>query len=328
MTSTGKYLWEPAIYEHKAALIKKPVVEVANSVDLLTEAILAEHRVYQADLITVGVDVYNIEAEACGATVVAGEKESCPYIPDPLFDIHDLPKELDLPAISQAGRFGLMLEVGQRVSKMLSGQCSVRIAASGPVSIAGKLVGLEPLILALAMGEACAYRLLDFATELSRSWCLCLREHGLDVIIFDSMAAPPLVSPDMYTEIVLPRHRQIMETLTSSGQSQRPLIIGGDTTVIAAAQASSGATTILCDFPANAETFARSLPKPDNVVVRRNVVPSIFSQSALSIETSAERLRYELDLFANPIAGTGILPYETDPENVIRFKKALIEDNG
>jgi hypothetical protein len=36
--------WEPAIYEHKAALIGKTPAEVANSAELLTQAVLKEYE--------------------------------------------------------------------------------------------------------------------------------------------------------------------------------------------------------------------------------------------------------------------------------------------
>ncbi len=62
-----KLEWEPAIYEHKAALIGRPPVDVANSAKLLTEAVRKEYEIYLADYITVGLDVYNIEAEVLGA---------------------------------------------------------------------------------------------------------------------------------------------------------------------------------------------------------------------------------------------------------------------
>ena len=64
----------------------------------------------------------------------------------------------------------------------------------GEISVgkAAKLVGLEPLIIAAAEGDGLAHRLLDFTTQLARSWCRCLREHGLDAIVFDSAAAPPV----------------------------------------------------------------------------------------------------------------------------------------
>lgn len=50
-------LWEPAIYKHKAALIGKSPFAVANSADLLTEAVIKEYEIYRADYITVGIDI-------------------------------------------------------------------------------------------------------------------------------------------------------------------------------------------------------------------------------------------------------------------------------
>ena len=52
--------WEPAIYEHKAALIGLSPAEVSRSADLLARSLEAEHRAYAADFMTVGIDVYNI----------------------------------------------------------------------------------------------------------------------------------------------------------------------------------------------------------------------------------------------------------------------------
>lgn len=62
-----KLPWQPAIYEHKAALIGCTPLEVACDADLFVEALLKEHEVYEADFLTVGLDVYNVEAEALGA---------------------------------------------------------------------------------------------------------------------------------------------------------------------------------------------------------------------------------------------------------------------
>jgi hypothetical protein len=59
----------PAIYEHKAALIGKTPSEVAQSEELLVYAALAEFETYRPDLLTVGMDVYNVEAEALGCKV-------------------------------------------------------------------------------------------------------------------------------------------------------------------------------------------------------------------------------------------------------------------
>ena len=59
----------PAIYEHKARLIGRSPSEVCRSLDLLGEALHKELEVYDPDVLTVGLDVYNVEAEAVGCEV-------------------------------------------------------------------------------------------------------------------------------------------------------------------------------------------------------------------------------------------------------------------
>jgi len=316
-------LWEPAIYEHKAALIGKGVCEVARSAELLAEAVAAEFRAYRADLITIGVDVYNIEAEACGCEVISTGRKTCPEISRPLFDLEHLPRELDLPAVPGSGRFRLLLNAGRTVADKLAGRCSVRVAAGGPMSIAAKLVGLEQLITGLAMREDSAPAILEFATCLAERWCRCLGDSGLAASVFDSVAAPPLVSPAMYAQTVLPLHRRIMSVLESAGQTHRPLIIGGDTTAITADLAGSGATVILCDFPADARAFSAALPSDRPLWVRRNVDPRIGVSTDVSVAAVAGKLKRDLNLFARPIAGTGILPYDTDPERIVELRELL-----
>src|SRR5690554_3774915 len=74
-------LFCPAIYEHKARLIGRSVSEVARDSNLLAEAVLAEYETYRPDMLTVGMDIYNIEAEAIGSRVVySDQKEAVPAI--------------------------------------------------------------------------------------------------------------------------------------------------------------------------------------------------------------------------------------------------------
>lgn len=309
----SRLLWEPAIYEHKAALIGRRPGQVARSADLLTEAVLVEHEVYRADFVTVGIDVYNVEAEACGGEVVDIGAESCPDLAQPPFDLDSLPQELDLPTMN-AGRFAMLLEAGKRVSDAIGDRCGIRIAASGPASIAAKLVGLEKLIMAMAMGEAPAGTILAFSAALSEAWCRCIGQAGLEAIVFDSVVAPPMISPEMYRESILPLHKRLLSLLAVAGQNDRPLIVGGDTTALLGCLAQTGATTVICDFTADAEAFAAAIPADCDLQVRRNVDPRVLAAEPEAISRAANRLVEDLRFFERPIAGTGILPYDTDPE--------------
>jgi uroporphyrinogen decarboxylase len=63
-------LFCPAIYEHKAKLIDKSISAVANDAGLLEHAVLAEYETYHPDMLTIGIDIYNVEAQALGADVI------------------------------------------------------------------------------------------------------------------------------------------------------------------------------------------------------------------------------------------------------------------
>ncbi len=314
--------WEPAIYEHKAALIGKSPAEVANSAKFLTEAMLKEYEVYQADYVTVGLDVYNIEAEALGAKLTLPGENECPDLDGMLYDLNNLPEHLTLPDIPDAGRFSLLIEAGKNVQTSIGDKTKVRVAASGPVTMAAKLAGIEDLIMSLCMQDGNAVSLLEFTTSIAEEWCLCLRRNGLDVIIFDSMVAPPMFSPDMYAEFALPLHRRLMGILKKFGQLERELVIGGNTAPIAAFLPQSGANILLCDYAAEAAEFKSALGDDSKLKVRRNINPTLLCES--DMEALSKKFISELSIFSNPIAGTGILPFDFKPNKFLDFRRSLI----
>lgn len=316
-------LWEPAIYEHKAALIGRSPAETAGSAGLLTKALLAEHEVYGADLLTVGVDIYNLEVEACGARLTAAGPKECPDIAGSLFDLRRLPRELDLPDVRRAGRFPVMLEAGRRIRDAVGDRASVRIAASGPVSIAARLADSGDLVTSLALQDGNAERLLRFAADLARAWLNAIVEAGLEAVVFDSFAAPPLLSPALYRTAIQPLHREMMEQLSEAGQRSRPLIIGGRTSAIAEALAQAGATFVVCDFTCDAAEFAAALSGWADVTVRRNVRPSAIRGDSDSMSDVVESYCADLRRFPRPACGTGILEYDFAPTDFLRFREAV-----
>lgn len=314
--------WEPAIYEHKAALIGCSPAEIANSVELLTGAVLREYEIYQSDYITVGVDVYNIEAEALGARLTVPEKNECPDLTVTLYDLNQLPVQLTLPEIPAAGRFKLLLEAGKNVQNAIGDKTKVRVAASGPVSMAAKLTGLEDLIMSLMLEDGNAVRLLEFTTQIAVKWCSCLRGNKLDAVVFDSMVAPPIFSPCMYEQFALPLHQRLMTLLKELGQQERELVVGGNTAHIAGLLKQTGANILLCDYASDAVAFKSLFGDDLNFKIRRNINPAWLIDS--DMEGLAKKFNAELALFSNPIAGTGILPFDFIPDKLLDFKELII----
>ncbi len=313
-------IWEPAIYEHKAALIGKSPLEVACSAELLTQAVIREYEVYGADYLTVGIDVYNIEAEACGAKLTEAGENECPDIAEPLFDLFALQNELDLPKIPEAGRFAMLVEAGQRICDAIGNRSKVRVAASGPITIATKLAGLDGVIMSLALQDGQADKLLDFTTELCSAWCQVLRQAGLDVVLFDSLASPPMFSPDMFADVVLPRHSRLINELKHAGQRELPLILGGNTSPVAGYLKQTGATMLVCDYIADPTEFAANLGSQGDLMIRRNINPA---RTGGDISALVKEYVLELDHFQNVICGTGILPYDFNPKSYLDFRDAV-----
>ncbi len=309
----------PAIYEYKARFVDRPVRDLCHDPVLLAEALIREYETVLPASLTVGVDIYNLEIEALGGVIVDTGYWSCPELKDVPFNLDDLVLP-DISGIWKNGRFGMIQDAAGRARQALGQTVPIRIAQTGPVTLAAKMVGIEPLLLSLCFEDGKALELLDYCMRVVGWWSGKIREYGFDAVIFDSMAAPPIFSPDLYRQYIFPLHCQCMELLEKSGQiDDRELVIGGDTTVIAAMLAHTGATTILCDYAAAAPAFASEISSA-NIRVRRNITPVAIRNPDTS---GFKRYIDDLKLFRHPIAGTGILPPDLPLESLLNFRNQI-----
>ncbi len=101
----------PAIYEHKGRLLGRSPSEICRNGGLLREACLRELEAYDPDILTVGVDVYNVEAEALGGEVRFFDgSNDVPAIVSPLLRWHGDLARLRLPDPECDGRMPLFLD--------------------------------------------------------------------------------------------------------------------------------------------------------------------------------------------------------------------------
>lgn len=311
----------PAVYEYKAALIGRTVGELCGSAELLSAALLREYELFRPERLTVGVDIYNLEAEVLGAAVVETGPQSCPELAGIPFPAEKL-AALRLPEDPAAGRFPILTDAARRVRQRLGKQVPLRLPLTGPATLAAKLAGVDTVLLSLCYQDGEAEKLLDFCLEFILKRAELIRREGFEAVLFDSMAAPPIFSPELYRTYLLARHRRFFAQLAESGQQDRELVIGGNTVPIVSELAESGATTLLCDYAADAEAFAAALAGcgGGELRIRRNISPELLP--ALT-DRELERFVRELRLFRHPVAGTGILPYGLPPECVAEFAGRL-----
>jgi uroporphyrinogen decarboxylase len=320
----------PAIYEHKAALIGLTPTEVCSSSDLLEKAILKEYETYRPDLLTVGVDLYTVEAESLGCRIQ--------YFPDtndvPTIRTHVLSEgaeidDLRLPDPDKDGRIPLLLEVGRRVAREVGDEVYVRIAVTAPFSMACGLLGSTEFLLLCFKNEDYAKNVLSFCTEVAKHISSAFLKAGLQVIVFDSSAAPPILSPLMYERFVLPFVQDLFNHLKKNCRARlMPYIVGGDTTGILGSLMEAGANNILADYVADLDAFIGAA-KLNGVLLRGNIDPALIgSGTPEEIKNVAQRLLQKGRSHAGFLMGTGVVPYGSPVENVQAVREALHASSG
>ena len=319
----------PAIYEHKGWFVGETPSRVARDAQLLTRAMLAEYEQVRADALILGIDVYNVEAEAIGCTVTYydGNDNSVPAIGSTGAVFHgadDLVK-LRIPDPQKDGRMPLNLEAARNVMKVLGKELPIRGAVSGPFSLAAHLAGPGNFFLLLMMKPDLIKQLLKFAADVIKQYGRAFIELGCGVVVFDSHASPDLLSPDMYREFVLAPTQDIITYFHELGLQHVPLIIGGNTTKILDAYLETGANNILCDTKANVGEFLGHCSAKQRAF-RRNVDSSDFLEITPDevFHRSLKNLE-ESNGYPGFILGSAVLPYGTPLVHLTAMREAIQE---
>lgn len=319
---TERVIFCPAIYEHKAKLLNKSISEVAQDGKLLEQAVFAEYETYRPDMLAVGIDIYNVEVEALGSSIKYSQyPDMVPDIQNRLLDDISQVEKLKPVDIENSARIPQILRVTESVCKKLGSEIYVRGCVSGPFSMAAAMLGIESLLMACVLQPEQAKVLIDFCTEISIAHAKAYVKKGLCVCIFDSNAAPPLLSPELYQSLVLPGTIKIAKELKRTGSEFIEYVVGGKTDDIAADMADTGFDIILSDFPSESKIFTK-LARNRQILVRRNINPSLIEngpREELSRQVSDVLTMVKKN--GNFIVGTGVLSYNTPINNVLDLRE-------
>jgi uroporphyrinogen decarboxylase len=318
--------WIPSVYEHGARLLEKSPGEVSRSAALMAEATLAAYRIYQHDLVTVGIDIYNIEAEALGCTVSDGVDKSIPGVTHhPLAQGELNPDALTIPGPGPGNRLGLIVEATRRVIDRIGHEVWVYACMGGPFSQAVELRGFEALIADILERPTAVHALLDRTAQLSTEQACRLSAAGAGVNLFESWATLPLIDPTIFQDFVVPYHRRVIEAVRSRYQTPPPaVILGGDTARLIDFFLHTGAGLIAADYMTDF-AFMRARIGKARMIIRGCVDPKLMEREDWS------RLTPMIDQLARRAAGMarfawgcGCVSYDTLPQSVLRFKQLAL----
>lgn len=316
--------FSPSIYEHAARVIDRTPWEVSRDPDLLAQGNIKAFQLYQHQPVIVGIDIYNLEAEAYGATVSKPSSDNgIPAISQyPYRSAEDI---LGLPPLNPKtdGRIPMVIAAANKVAQNCP-DADVRVPLSGPFSIAANLVGIETLLL-----EVLAYpeKVSQALTHLVTGQVFFTKEivnRGLDIAFFESATAPPLLSPKHFREVELPALKKILRETGNVIGHPVPCVIGGNTEPILDALLETGTNYVICPLETNQEVFMKKMEAHPNVMVRINMNPSAMTTGDLDLAQKEVDRVWALAKGRDEVClGTGCLPYETDPEMVLRVQEYI-----
>lgn len=320
----------PVVYEHAAAFTDSTVYQVSRSAELLARAHGAAYEYYRHRPVTVGIDVYNLEAEAYGARVVDTGGMDVPSIAEPIIgsaaEIAGLP-DWD---IVRGSRFGLAFEAAGALRERYP-EADVRIPLSGPFSIAAALLGFDNLLCEVFTDPETVRAALLRLADKQAAVAAAAAERGFGVSFFESAAAPPLLSPDLFREVELPALRRWCDLARAALGTAPGLIVGGDTYPVLEDLLSLAPGFLICPGETDQRAFMEALRDRPELGVRINMRVSVL------VNGSDEEVRQEADRLAvlgretaaegRPVLiGSGVLPVEADRRRVRRLEEYLVHN--
>ncbi len=319
----------PVIYEHAARFVGRSPWEVSRDAELMFAAHRAAYLEYRQEVIAVTIDIYNLEAEAYGAKVVASTANAVPGIVDPLLSSAEEGVRLAPFDPQRDGRIAMMLAVGQRLKREFP-QADVRLPVGGPFSIAFNLRGINDLCLDAALYPEALAKMLMRLAENQAALCRAVAKAGLDVAFFESAAAPPILSPRQFHELEMPALRRVLEIAAEAVGHPVPCIMGGNTYPVLDDILSTGTNYVICNVETDQAAFvARVSETHPHVKIRVNLDPGTVACHDLPrIYRAIDRVLEIVGSRGNCVMGTAALPLETPPENIRFMREYLSRSAG
>ena len=312
-----KIAFTPVVYEHAARFVGRTPWEVSRDADLMFEGHRRAYLEYHHQVIAVGIDIYNLEAEAYGAQVGQCEGDAVPAIHQPL--LSSLEEGITLKPFdpNRDGRVAMLLGVGQRLKREFP-DAEERIPVAGPFSIAFNLRGISNLCAdAIDRPEDTAAMLLRLAANQA-VLCRAIAKAGLDVAFFESAAAPPILSPRQFREVELPALKRAMAVAAECIGHPVPCIMGGNTFPILDDILSTGTNYLVCNVETNQAAFVERVARTHpHIKMRVNLDPGVVAcPEPERIYRGIDRVLEIVNGRAHCVMGTGAMPFETPLENI------------
>lgn len=313
----------PVVYEHAATFIGESPYRVSRDADLLFRAHAAAYEYYGHSPITVGIDVYNVEAEAYGARVKDAGKFAVPSVERPLVDsIENIFNLIDWDPASES-RFGLDFIAATRLKDRWP-DADIRIPIGGPFSILATLLGLDNLLCECLSNPEEVRLALEFLTRKQVQVVREATSKGFGVVLFDSASTPPLLSPASFRDLVAPALRMYRKEVADLIGAPS-FVMGGDTSLILDQLLDLEPGFLICPAETDQRKFMKKMRNRKDIQIRLNMSVSavVAEDESVAFEDLDRVISIARETSVPPrplLVGTGVLPADADPKRIMRLK--------
>ncbi len=241
----------------------------------------------------------------------------------PVLDEWDKLEDLTVPDPQSAGRMAFMLAAARMAVELNDGELFIEgNVDSGPFQMAGVLRGAEQLMLDVTLEPQRVHRLLEFCTEVAKSYGAAMARMGVDAVQFGDSTAS-LVSLEMYEQFVKPYQPPVIEAIRQGG-AYPFLHVCGSTDHLSSVLAATGAACVEVDGPADLRETLEAFA--DRAAARGNIPTMLLKDGTVrQVERRARECLRAAEgrrLILSP--GCGV-PRGTPPENIRALVRVACE---
>ncbi len=237
----------PTLHHNSTRLLEIKIKDFAENEHIMAKCLLNAQRYYGYDGIEVGVDAV-IEAEALGSKTIHPDNEPPSVIDFILKKKKDIKKIKKIANPLKDGRMPVVINATEIIKKKISNTLFITSIIMGPMNIASQLRGPENLIFDFIDSPDFANELLDFCLKQSIEYGKALIRAGADALdIGEAFCSLNIISPEIYRNFVLPRHKILIKELKEAG-GYTDLHICGDNSKILIDMSETGASWFDIDW--------------------------------------------------------------------------------
>jgi uroporphyrinogen decarboxylase len=212
--------WVPFVGVHGGHLIGKNANDYLHSTDLMVSGISQAIQLYKPDGIPVCFDL-QIEAEALGC-VLGWADENPPAVLS-----HPLAGNVTLaqlhPLSPTQGRIPVVLDATRKLREMYP-DIALYGLVTGPFTLGLHLLGTE-IFMKMFEDPASIHKILDFASEVTRSMSRYYLDAGCDIIaVVDPMTSQ--IGPDQFTEFIHHPVKSVFDDIRRNGKLSSFFVCG------------------------------------------------------------------------------------------------------